>query len=94
MTKYFVTAEVECTECNGEGYITHWQWQQFWQDHTKPVNGEVMEQWFLKKNGLDKYGTIIIPEEEQECPECEGMKTFTRQVELTAALADVLRAAK
>ena len=95
MTKYFVTAEVECTECKGNGYVTHWQWQQFWAEHQdQTVSGDELDRWFLEKNGRDKYGMTIIPEEEHECPECEGMTKFTRQVELSEALADILRAAK
>ena len=90
MAKYFVNREDICTECQGTGWVQHWQWKQFWKEHPENrADGAELERWFLEMNGKNKYGLVNIPDEETICPECEGEKIIRSEVNLVDVLAEL-----
>ena len=80
--KYYILKESVCPTCNGEGAVINKLWQQFWADHAdaKAVSGQEMMRWF------DEHNEGIIPDEEDDCPDCVGARTIECYVDLKEAL--------
>ena len=90
---FYVTEEIECPECRGQGVVTHPAWELYHEEHGprglvdadgRP-NRELDEAWFQEQ------GYSYPPDEEVPCVECEGEGRFRREVDLATALDALTR---
>ena len=57
--------KVKCPKCEGEGWVIHPLWKEYWREHRKYEEREC-EEWF------EKVGLTSLPPEEILCPLCKG----------------------
>lgn len=82
MEVYLLTKRQICPKCNGEKYVQHPAWKEYWEDPAKPTDYIA---WFQAHAWMEN--SRDLPPEEVECYECDGKGYVEEQVDLR----DVLR---
>lgn len=86
-----ITIEHDCPHCGALGVVPNPVWCEFWkQPNAKEINddAEKLEEWFesrgLMQDSRPHMGKTVrlFPEEEFQCPDCEGYKRISKAVTL------------
>lgn len=74
-----------CERCLGLQVIQHPDWAEFFREHPDGhrLYGWQLLEWFSKK------GQTALPDEEIDCPDCEGAGVVQSEVSLASALIDL-----
>ncbi len=95
MDTYYVTKESVCPRCEGRRVVQTQIWKDYWDfaNTFKSKNGRLPNrdedrEWWIDAGYFD--WETVLPEEECECPDCEGAGIKIEKVDLIDALHDVL----
>lgn len=78
--RYIVTKVETCPTCRGSGVIRHPVWEEYWRTHDRFIESEQLDKWF------EERGYDYPPDEEIECPDCDGRGWIRTEVDLRDAL--------